>query len=107
MVQTGESVNQVKDPKAHAALQGICRNLITALKLLANQQEDGDGFIQNIVTNLCEVSRQSSCSRSRTGNLWGPFLVRRPKGLEGHPEVTVRESPDELTLGAEEVGTWK
>ena len=29
-----------------------------ALKLLANQQEDGDGLIQNIVTNLCEGSRE-------------------------------------------------
>ena len=36
----------------------------------------------------------------------GKFKVRRPKGSEGYPEVTVRESPDELTLRAEEVGTW-
>ena len=35
------------------------------------------------------------------------FKVRRPKGSEGYPEVTVRESSDELTLRAEEVGTWK
>ena len=27
---------------AHAAPQGICDNLINALKLLANQQNDGD-----------------------------------------------------------------
>ena len=33
-------------------------NLINALKLLANQQEDGDGPIQSIVTSLCEVSRK-------------------------------------------------
>ena len=44
--------------KAHAVPQGLCGNLINALKLLANQQEDGDGFIQNIVTNFCEVSRK-------------------------------------------------
>ena len=31
-------------------------NLINALKLLANQQEDGT--IQSIVTSLCEVSRK-------------------------------------------------
>ena len=37
----------------------------------------------------------------------GTFKVRRPKGSEGHPEVSVRESPDELTRRAEEVGTWK
>ena len=35
------------------------------------------------------------------------FKVRRPTGQEGYPEVTVRESPDGLSLGAEEVGTWK
>ena len=56
VVQTGESVNQAKVFKAHAVPWGLCGNLINALKLLANQQEDGDGFIQNIVTNLCEVS---------------------------------------------------
>ena len=40
----------------HAVLQGLCGNLVNALKLLANQQEDGDGVIQNIVTNLGEGS---------------------------------------------------
>ena len=30
---------------------------------------------------------------------------RRPKGEEGCHEVSVRENSDELTLGAEEVGT--
>ena len=58
VMQTGESVNQAKVFKAHAVPQGLCGKLINALKLLANQQEDGDGLIQNIVTNLCEGSRQ-------------------------------------------------
>ena len=57
VLQTGESVNQAKVFRAYAVPQGLCGNLIKALKLLANQQEDGDGFIQNIVTNLCEESR--------------------------------------------------
>ena len=56
VVQTGEGVNQAKVFKALAVPQGLCGNLINALKLLANQQEDGDVLIQNIVTNLCEVS---------------------------------------------------
>ena len=30
-----------------AVPQGLCGNLNNALKLLANQQEDGDGLIQN------------------------------------------------------------
>ena len=37
----------------------------------------------------------------------GTFQVRKPKVPEGRPEVIVRESPDDLTLGAEEVGTSK
>ena len=32
----------------------------------------------------------------------GTFRTRRPKGSKRHPDVTVRESPDELTLRAEE-----
>ena len=45
--------NQAKVFRAHAVLQGLCGNLINALTLLVNQQEDGDG-LQNIVTNLGE-----------------------------------------------------
>ena len=58
IVQTGESVNQAKVFRAHAVPQGLCGNLIDALKFLAKQQEDGDGVIQNIVTNLGEESRE-------------------------------------------------
>ena len=65
MVQTGESVNQAKVCRAHVVPQGLCGNLINALKLLVNQQEDGDGHIQNIVTNLCEGSRKGLSERQR------------------------------------------
>ena len=58
MVQTGESVNQAKVFRAHGVPQGFCGNLVNALKLLANQQEDGDGLMQNIVTNIGEESRK-------------------------------------------------
>ena len=57
-MQTSESVYQAKVFRAHAVPQGLCGNLINALKMLANQQEDGDGLIQNIVTNLGEGSRR-------------------------------------------------
>ena len=43
VVQTGESFEQAKVVKAYAVPLGLCVNLINALKLLANQQEDGDG----------------------------------------------------------------
>ena len=38
---------------------------------------------------------------------WDHFKVRKPKVLERCQEVRVRESPDELTLRAEEVGMLK
>ena len=123
MLQTGESVNQANVFRAHAVSQGLGANLINALKLLANQQEDGEGFIQNIVTNLSERSRRGLTQGLRefikidsqralvvgylSQGLGTFFKVRRPKGSEDCPEVTVREIPDELTLRAEEVGTWK
>ena len=43
-----------------------------------------------------EVGHLKESSRS--------FKVRRPKCEEGSPELLVRESPEELTLRAEEVG---
>ena len=41
-------------PRSSERMQSLCENLISALNLMAKQQEDGDGLIQNIVTNLCE-----------------------------------------------------
>ena len=120
MVQTRESVNQAKVFKAHAVPQGPCGNLNNALTLLANQQDDGDGLVQSIVTNLGEVGRKSLAGGLRNftqvdnhralevGHLREGLRsveVRRPTGEEGCPEVPVRESPDELTLGAEALGS--
>ena len=56
LVQTGESVNQGEVCRAHAVPRGLCDDLINALKLLANQQEDGDGTFQSMGRNLCEGS---------------------------------------------------
>ena len=55
---SGKSFEQAKVFKADAVPQGLCANLINALKLLANQQEDGDRLLQNIVTNLGMGSRK-------------------------------------------------
>ena len=97
-MQTGESVVQAKVFKAHAVPQGLCENLIDALKLLANQQEDGDGLLQNIVTNLGKGSRKGLTDGLRD------FIQEFRKGGS---DVTIRESPDELALRAEEVNTSK
>ena len=44
--------------KAHTALLGLCDNQVNALKLLANQQKDGDSPIHSIITGLHERSRR-------------------------------------------------
>ena len=96
--------------------------MINALKLLANQQDDGDGLPQNIVTNLGQKSRKglTDCLKEfvkvdneraldvgelRRGT--GTYKVRKPKAPEGDSDVIVRESLDELTLRAVEVNTSK
>ena len=101
-----------------------CENLINALKLLANQQKDGDSPIQSTLTGLCERSRKGELEGLRNffkvdnhcaldvGHLnecTRSFEVRRPKFEEGTPgpEVSIREGPEELTLRAEEVGSQK
>ena len=96
--------------------------MINALKLLAKEQEDGDGPIQSFVTGLREKGRKSLAEGLRNfmkvdshcaleeGHLREgsrSFEVRRTKCEEGGPEVLVREGPEELTLRAEEVGTQK
>ena len=73
--------------------------------LLANQQEDGDGLKQNIVRNLGKGSRKGLTEGFRE-----VIKIDNERALEvpeGCSEVTVRESPDELTRRAEEVGSLK
>ena len=100
VVQTGVSASQAMVFKALAAPQGLCENLINALKLLANQQKDGDSPIQSIATGHCETSRKgimegpgnfikvdNHCAFD-VGHLSEgarPFPVRRPKFKEGGP----------------------
>ena len=55
VVQTGESVDRAKVFRAHAVPQGLCANLINALKLLANQQEDGDILNKKMETVPCRT----------------------------------------------------
>ena len=51
-MQLGVNANEAKVFTAHAAPLGLCDNLINALKLLANQQKDGDNPMQSIVTSF-------------------------------------------------------
>ena len=43
--------------RAHTAPQGMCSNLVNALKLLANQQKDGDSPVNMVVQCFSEKSR--------------------------------------------------
>ena len=46
VVQPGTNEDEATVFRAHAVPQGLCENLVNALKLLANQQRDGDSPIQ-------------------------------------------------------------
>ena len=87
VVQTGDSPSQAKVFKAHAVPQGLCENVINALKLLANQQKDGDSPIQSIVTGFFvkKQKRYEVVGYLKEGTR--SFRVRRPKveevGLRG------------------------
>ena len=121
-VQLGTDANEAKVFRAHAAApQGFCENLINALKLLANQQTDGDSPIQSIVTGLQERSRKGIMDGLRSffvmdnhsaldvGHLrkgLRPFQAQKPKFSGDSPEAS-REGADDLTLRAEEVNTLK
>ena len=92
--------------KVHAAPSGLCDNLINALKLLANQQKDGDSPIQSIVSGLHERSRRGimdglgrfiqadNHSAVDVGDLRRgirSLLVKEPNFSEAYPEATIRE----------------
>ena len=115
MVHTGVSTSQAKVFKAHAVPQGLCENLINALKWLANQQKDGDSTFQSIATGLCESIRKGIVEGLRNfikvdnrcalevGHLregTRPFQVRRPKFKEECTEKAIREGPGKFTLRA-------
>ena len=78
VVQVGTNASRPKVFKAHAAPHGLCENLVNALKLLANQQVDGDSPIESIVKGLHE--------KSRIGMMSG---LRRLSEADNHKTVEV------------------
>ena len=96
------------------------RKFDQCVEIAGDQQEDGDGLLQNFVRDLGKESRRGLTDGLRefikvdneraldVGALrrgTGTFKVGKPKAPEGGSDVIVRESPDYLTLRAEEVGT--
>ena len=90
---------QAKVSRAHAAPQGTCDYLINFLKLLTNQQKDGDSSVENVVTGLLEKSRLAKFSRTSVPILrWRVLLtfgfsVCVPAVPLSEPDVTVPFCP--------------
>ena len=119
VVHLGTNEDEAKVFRAHAFPQGLCENLFNALKLLANQQKDGDSPIQNIIMGLKEKCREritnglrsftasDNYSAVEVGHLrrgQRPFKVVRPK-MDGDSSGVLREGADDLTPRAEEFNT--
>ena len=122
MVQVCVNANEAKVFNAHATPLGLCDNLINMLKLLANQQKDGDSPIQSIVTGLHDRNRRGIMERLRrfiqadnhravdVGHLrqgTRSLEVQKPEFSEAFPEEAIRKGADELTLRADEVETQR
>ena len=112
MVQDGDDSREAKVFGAHAAPQGLCDKLIDALKLLSNQQRDGDSLVASIVTGLREKSRKGIMTDPGSSSKWS-ILRQGTKSVEvvelrfiaDFPEAVIREGAEELTLRVEEVGS--
>ena len=121
VVQLGTNATEAMVFRTHAAPQRLCEHLINPLKLLVNQQTDGDSPFQSIVTGLHERTRKGIMDGIRSfieedkhsaldvGH-WRkglrPCHVQKPNFSEDYPEP-LREGAHGLTLRAEEVKTPK
>ena len=115
VVQIGINVNEAKVFKALATPLGLCGNLTNALKLLANQQKDGDSPIESIVTACTKEAEDASwtgkdgLSKRITVVPWTWVILRQgTRSLEVQKpnfSEAFREGADEPTLRADEVGT--
>ena len=115
-MQLGTNEDEAKVFRAHAVPQGLCENLISALKLLASQQKDGDSSLQNIIMGLNEKCREritnglrsfiasDTYSAVEVGHLrrgQRSFNVVRPK-MNGDRSEVLREGAGDLTPRPEE-----
>ena len=63
--KTARDHREAKVFRAHGAPQGTCDDLINALKLLTNQQKDGDSPLQKIASCLLEKKPQQNFGRAQ------------------------------------------
>ena len=64
VIQDSTDHREAKVFRAHTAPQGTCDNLINALKLLTNQQNDGDSPVGKIVSWLAGEQPQQNNGRA-------------------------------------------
>ena len=108
--------------RAHVPLQGLCENLMNALKLLANQQTGGDSLVEVLVEGLPERIRVKMAEELRRfimvdnhetvkiGYLektLESLSVVDPTFTADFPEEALRGGAGELTLRRVEAGTQR
>ena len=122
VIQESTDHRKANVSRAHAVPQETCDNLINALKLLTNQENDGDCPVGKIVSGLLERSRSRIMDELRkfiavnnhgavkVGDLHretSSKKVVKPKFTADFPGAVVREGADELTLRAHEEGVLR
>ena len=103
-----QRVDGTKVLTKHAVLQGFCGN---ALKLLANQREDGrphtnlgrKGLAQGL-REFMNIDNQRALEFGYLGQGMGKIQCTKAESSRRMPRGDGQESPDELTLRAEEGG---
>ena len=105
--------SEAKVFRAHAP-QGVCQNLVRALKLLANLQAGGDNLVGTIfellqitcvLRKFIEVDNQEAVKIGDLERHKEVLKVVRPKcNLMMFREAYIREEVDELTLRAGDAG---
>ena len=108
--------------RAHTTPQGTCDNLTNVVKLLTNQQKDGDSSVGKIVSGLLENSRSrmmdgvwkftavDNHEAVKVGDLHRETKskkVEKPKHTTVFRGAVIREGADELTLRAHEEGVLR
>ena len=108
--------NSLCDTRQHGPPHGVCGSLISALKLLANQQKYGDSPVKMVVQSYQERIRLiimdgllrfimvENHEAVKVGDLQKNMeskKVVRPKFTTHFQDAVIREGADELTLRAE------
>ena len=104
--KTARTAEKQKVLRAHATPNGVCDNLINALKHLANLQKDGDGPVSMVVQGLREKSTLKITDGLRRFIMVENFETVRVGGLEKNMESTQVVKPNFTTDFLQEADEW-